>query len=92
MLEDRIKNLKLMDSIARKTDDEDLFYDYWLALGVPDGAKEDDYIYIAKDDELYNDIVKAFRVVVKHTSEFFDLTNEELEFELKFESADEINR
>jgi hypothetical protein len=86
-IDERIKNLKLMDSIARKTDDEELFYDYWLALGVPDCATEDDYEDIAKDDEMYNDIVNVFKNVVKYTKSFFDLTNEELEFELEFESG-----
>ena len=84
-LEERIVNLKMMDNVARKVNDEELFYDYWLAFGVPDGASEEDYEDIAKED--YENIEKVFKKLMTMAKEngLYDATEEELEFARKYE-------
>lgn len=44
----RVELLKAMDTIVRNLDDESVM-DLWLTNGVPDGASESDYEYIAED-------------------------------------------
>lgn len=46
--------------ILNNVDDEELIYDDWFALGVPDGATEDDLRTITEDEELWLDAVKSF--------------------------------
>jgi len=57
----RIKLLKAMDEFVRnEIGDEEITCDVWLACGVPDGAKEDDYDDIANDREMYHDVLECF--------------------------------
>ncbi len=58
-MEERISVLKSMDNIIRHIDDETYMND-WLMLGVPDCASDDDYEFIASDDDEYNDVTKLF--------------------------------
>lgn len=83
--EEKINNLKMMDNIARKVNDEDLFYGYWLSLGVPDEATEEDYKDIANDN--YNEIEEVFKKLMKKALEdgLYNATEEELEFARKYE-------
>ncbi len=52
--EDRILWLKAMNQTVIDEGDEVLWLD-WIMIGVPDGACEDDYEYIADDEELWSD-------------------------------------
>ena len=45
---ERVKLLKAMDIVVRSLDDEEVM-DLWLTNGVPDGADESDYEFIAED-------------------------------------------
>lgn len=56
----RIEQLTAMDDFMNSINDEDLI-ESWLSDGVPDEANEDDYEFIASDDELYNDCVRLFK-------------------------------
>lgn len=44
----RVELLKAMDIVVRSLDDEEVM-DLWLTNGVPDGADESDYEFIAED-------------------------------------------
>lgn len=45
---ERVELLKAMDVVVRSLDDEEVM-DLWLTNGVPDGADESDYEFIAED-------------------------------------------
>ena len=52
--------LKQMDEyICNKIGNEDCWI-IWITLGVPDGATEDDYCYIANDNEEWVRICQLF--------------------------------
>lgn len=56
----RIKLLKEMnDYILDVIGDEDA-YDYWITVGVPDAPSEEDYKFIAENDNEWLDTVKVF--------------------------------
>lgn len=56
----RINQLKIMDEFIHSVNDEELMED-WLSYGVPDEASEDDYRFIAENDDLYMDCVRIFK-------------------------------
>jgi hypothetical protein len=57
----KIDLLKGMDKYLRNNvQDEEIFCDEWLTMGVPNCASEDDYEGIAEDDELFDDCLLAF--------------------------------
>lgn len=62
---EKIKILKQIEAIIESVDLDDLDYEYWLSLGIPDEASEEDYEFIAEDIELYNGILEAFSIVLK---------------------------
>lgn len=66
---EKINILKQLEAIIESVDLDDLDYEYWLSLGIPDEASEEDYEYIAEDLELYNGILEAFSVVLKEVKE-----------------------
>lgn len=84
--EEKINNLKMMDNVARKVNDETLFYNYWLAFGVPDEASEEDYEDLA-EDPFYGEMEEVFKKLMKMTLKdgLYDATEEELEFARKYE-------
>lgn len=60
-MEQRVKLLKKMDGYLRRNiQDEDVFYGLWLSEGVPDGADDYDYEYIAGDDDAFNECLELF--------------------------------
>lgn len=59
-IEQRIKALKMMNTAMEQIDDEELYYDGWLAYGIPDGATEDDYRFIAENDDDFYEIFDLF--------------------------------
>lgn len=60
LIELRANQLKVMDEFAHSVNNEELMED-WLSCGVPDEASEEDYSYIAADDELYKTCVRIFK-------------------------------
>ena len=60
--EEREELLKKMDSIIGSLDNEEYYY-CWIQY-VPDCPKEEDYYQIATDEELWNDTVQAFFLIM----------------------------
>ena len=56
--------LGVMDSYVRELGDENI-WEVWIAIGVPDGATEDDLQFIAEDDELWRDTCDLFGRLIK---------------------------
>lgn len=56
----RANQLKTMDEFVHSVNNEELMEDR-LSCGVPDEASEDDYSYIAADEELYKTCVRIFK-------------------------------
>lgn len=63
-IKNRIEQLKAMDAFMHSLNDEELI-DSWLTYGVPDEASEDDYRFIAEDEEAYRECVMIFKRTVK---------------------------
>ena len=60
LIQDRIKLLKEMDSyICNTIGDEDI-WETWIAVGVPDGATEEDYRFMAEDEEIWRETCALF--------------------------------
>ena len=51
----RVNQLKAMDEFVHSINNEELMED-WLSCGVPDEPSEEDYSYIASDEELGADL------------------------------------
>ncbi len=68
VIQSRIALLKAMDNAVRNMNDERAF-DPWLMGGVPDGATEEDYEYIADNHEDYIGTVKLFANIIKNYAE-----------------------
>ena len=56
-------NAYILDNVQ----DEELIYDNWFVVGVPDGATEDDLQTIAEDDELWLDAVQSFARCIRNS-------------------------
>ncbi len=63
-IKNRVEQLKAMDDFMHSVNDEELI-DSWLTYGVPDEASEEDYRFIAEDDEAYKECVEIFKRTVK---------------------------
>ena len=55
----RVAQLKAMHDGMLNVNDEEL-YMTWIALGVPDEPTEDDFEWIAENDESYNECFDLF--------------------------------
>lgn len=55
----RINLLKQMNEYICEMGDEEIWMD-WITLGVPDEPSEDDYEFIAENDDEWNDICNLF--------------------------------
>lgn len=61
--ETRVTQLKLMHQLMCTTNDEGL-YMTWVSGGVPDQPMDDDFEFIAEDNDTYNDTCKLFAKLV----------------------------
>ena len=61
----RIKQLQQMDEKIRNIDDEE-WLDYWLTYGVPDEACPEQLEDIAKDDNEFKEVEKAYNTIMKN--------------------------
>ena len=57
--ETRITQVKAMHKLMLNANDENI-YMTWIMTGVPDEPMEEDFEYIAEDDQAYNDCVDLF--------------------------------
>lgn len=55
----RMEQLELMHCLMMKANDENL-YMRWVTIGPPDDPSEDDFEFIAEDDERYNECCDLF--------------------------------
>lgn len=58
-LKNRIEALRAMEQLMILSNDEDL-YMIWVQEGIPDCPSDDDFEYIAEDDEEYDRILDLF--------------------------------
>lgn len=61
---DRFNLLKAMDFIIFSLDDETPYYQEWISV-VPDCAEDDDFQFIANDNELYDLACRTFEKIIK---------------------------
>lgn len=60
LVECRINLLKQMDEYICNTIGDEEIWEIWIAVGVPDEARDEDYAYIAEDDEMWKGVCVAF--------------------------------
>ena len=64
-VKDRMKILRQMDAYIISHDSDESIWLTWIALGIPDGADDDDYEMIAKDEESWVEICTLFGKLIK---------------------------
>ena len=62
-----IELLRAMDAVIGYLNDQEAA-ETWLACGVPDGATDDDYEYIAGDDGMMDSACSSFGAVMRRAS------------------------
>ena len=61
----RVDTLKGMNKyVLEKINDEELIF-HWLEQGIPDCPSDDDFLFIAEDDEEWERVCSVFAWVVK---------------------------
>ena len=60
----KIEQLKKMDKFIRQNMDDEEDIIFWLTVAVPDNASEEDYVFIANDEELFNTCCRVFSGLV----------------------------
>ena len=73
-VENNIELLRAMDTVVGYLNDGEAI-DPWLMCGVPDGANDEDYEYIAENDELMDAACASFGTVMRRASEDGWFTN-----------------
>lgn len=63
-IQSRIDQLKAMHKVMVNSNDENL-YMFWIAGGVPDCPTDDDFEFMAEDDECYNEACDLFADLVR---------------------------
>lgn len=59
----RVRQLKAMHKLMCLTALDDIYLE-WVALGIPDEPREEDFINIAEDDDDYWRVVELFQLLV----------------------------
>ena len=59
-----IERLKAMHQLIRNIDNENAYME-WIVEGIPDEPSEDDFDFIASDEEEYNDCVNLFKEIIE---------------------------
>lgn len=67
--EQRIELLKGMNQYIIDLGDEEVVYEAWFSLGVPDEATDDDYECIAEDVDEWRFICQLFGRLIKEYDE-----------------------
>ncbi len=63
ILDSRIAALRLCHEEIINLGDEEA-YEWWIAMGIPDCPSRDDFKYIAKNDEEYEDTLKLYKKIM----------------------------
>lgn len=64
----RMAQLKAMHDVMTNANDEEIYMS-WVCCGVPDCPGNDDFEFIAEDDERYNETVDLF-VCLIHNEDY----------------------
>ena len=74
----RVWELKKMDKYIRENVSDEESIEWWLTIGVPDNASQEDFEFIAQDDELFNTCNRVFSsLVIEETYGEYDEEEEE---------------
>lgn len=68
LVECRINLLKQMNEYICDTIGDEEIWETWIAVGVPDEARDEDYAYIAEDDEMWKGVCVAFGLLALDAS------------------------
>ena len=68
LIQERIKLLKGMNSYVCNTIGDEDIWETWIAVGVPDGATEEDYRFMAKDEDTWRETCVLFGEIIKEVS------------------------
>ena len=68
LVEYRINLLKQMNEYICDTIGDEEIWETWIAVGVPDEARDEDYAYIAEDDEMWKGVCVAFGLLALDAS------------------------
>lgn len=60
----RIELLRAMNTVALTCNNEDCIDNFWL-YAMPDHADDDDFDFIADDDEKFNHVCEAFSKMIE---------------------------
>ena len=63
-IEIRKNRLKKMNNYVLDVIGDEEETEFWLQMGVPDNASEEDYEFIAEDEEEYNRCCRVFSAIV----------------------------
>ena len=66
-IEMRVAQLKAMHEVMVNANNENIYMS-WVTCGVPDCPQDDDYEFIAEDNERYNETVDLFVKLVSKKS------------------------
>lgn len=62
---EKFKLVKFMNTIVKSLNNEEAYYGDWIYI-VPDEANDDDFYFIAEDEELFVDTVNSFKRIMKY--------------------------
>jgi len=61
----RIELLKTFHNNIMNLDDEEAYYGWWIIEGVPDEPTEDDFEFIASNDDEFNEVVALYDKIME---------------------------
>lgn len=74
----RVWELEKMDKYIRENISDESGIMHWLSVGVPDNASQEDFEFIAQDEELFNTCNRVFSsLVIEETYGKYDEDEEE---------------
>ena len=68
LVECRINLLKQMNEYICDTIGDEEIWETWIAVGVPDEARDEDYAYISEDDDMWKGVCVAFGLLALDAS------------------------
>ena len=69
----RKHQLELMHKMMQESNDESIYL-VWISTGVPDCPSDDDFLFIAANDDEYNEISEIF---IDRLEELYEFENEQ---------------
>ena len=72
----KIEFIKALNELILGTADEDII-EVWYMNGVPDSPSQEDFEFIANDQESFDDVVNCSSFAVKHWLEIKEIHNKD---------------